>query len=128
VRDGISFLLKCSGILTRTYDSAVALLNRAEGLSPGCIVSDVRMPDMDGLQLLQRLKEKGLPHPVIIVTGHGDVALAVEAMRAGALDFLEKPFKDETLLASVNSALDINAQASRKGAAKDQLRATLRSL
>lgn len=112
VRDSLSFLLSASGMTPVTYESALALLDRA-GLEPGCIVTDVRMPGMTGLDLVLNLKERGLVHPVIVITGHGDVALAVEAMKAGVVDFLEKPFDDEVLLKAVQTALarDENAAA-----------------
>ena len=83
----------------RTYESAAAFLAALPTISSGCIVTDVRMPEMSGIDLLRRLKELGVALPVIVITGHGDVPLAVEAMKVGAVDFLEKPFDDEVLLA-----------------------------
>jgi two-component system response regulator FixJ len=105
VRDSLSFLLSSSGMTPLIYESALALLDRVGALEPGCIVTDVRMPGMTGLELVVKLKERGLAHPVIVITGHGDVALAVEAMKAGVVDFLEKPFDDEVLLKAVQTAL-----------------------
>lgn len=105
IRDSLSFLLDSAGFTAHTYEAASALLARIGELEPGCIVTDVRMPGMTGLELVARLKELGLPHPVIVLTGHADVALAIEAMKAGVLDFLEKPFDDEALLGAVRSAL-----------------------
>lgn len=105
IRDSLSFLLESAGLTARTYDTAAALLARIGELEPGCVVTDVRMPGMTGLELVARLKGLGIVHPVIVLTGHADVALAIEAMKAGVLDFLEKPFDDEALLSAVRSAL-----------------------
>ena len=105
VRDSLAFLLTTAGIEVRTYESARAFLDGMEGIASGCVVTDVRMPQMSGLELLQRLQEIKAELPVIVITGHGDVPLAVEAMKAGAVDFLEKPFDDETLLSAIRAAL-----------------------
>lgn len=105
LRDSIGFLLASAGIAWRSYPSALALLDRVDVLETGCILTDVRMPAMSGLELVQELKRRGVPHPVIVLTGHADVALAVQAMKAGVGDFLEKPFQPEALLASVRQAL-----------------------
>jgi two-component system response regulator FixJ len=105
VRDSLVFLLTTADIKVQAYDTPEAFLDRVEGITSGCVVTDLRMPQMSGLELLQQLKEIRAELPVIVVTGHGDVPLAVEAMRAGAADFLEKPFDDETLLAAVRAAL-----------------------
>ena len=105
VRRAVAFLLGAAGLAVRVHESAVKFLEELENLQPGCIVSDVRMPGMDGVELLRRLKERGANMPAIIMTGHADVALAVEAMKAGAVDFIEKPFDDEALLTAVRSAL-----------------------
>lgn len=117
IRRSLTFLLRTAGIVSRAYDSALAFLGDADKLAPGCIVTDVRMPGMDGLELVRRLKEAKIRHPTIVMTGHGDIALAVEAMKAGAADFIEKPFKDEVLLAAVRAALAVDAQASESQAA-----------
>ena len=105
IRDSISFLLDVSGLQATTYESARAFLDRLDEAERGCIVSDIRMPDISGLDLVRKLNEMGRPWPVIIITGHADVPLAVEAMKAGVLDFLEKPFEDDRLIAAVKSAL-----------------------
>lgn len=107
IRDSLSFLLETADLTPRTYESASSLLERVAELEPGCIVTDVRMPGMSGLELVVRLKELGAPHPVIVLTGHADVALAIEAMKAGVVEFLEKPFDDEALLNAVHAALAI---------------------
>jgi two-component system response regulator FixJ len=104
-RQSLAFLLESAQIGVRTYASATMFLDLVTGMSASCIVTDVRMPGMSGIDLLRRLKELGIEVPVIVITGHGDVPLAVEAMKIGAADFLEKPFDDEVLLASVRSAL-----------------------
>jgi two-component system response regulator FixJ len=105
VRDSLAFLLNTARLKVRTYDSANAFLSSLPNIDPGCIVTDVRMPEISGIDLLRRLKELKLGMPVIVITGHGDVQLAVEAMKIGATDFIEKPFDDELLLAAVKSAL-----------------------
>ncbi len=105
IRDSLSFLLSAAELTPVVYESALALLDRADQLEPGCIVTDVRMPGMSGLELVLKLKEMRLYHPVIVLTGHGDVALAVEAMKAGVVDFIEKPFDEDTLLKAVQTAL-----------------------
>jgi len=105
VRRGLSFLLSTTGFAVKVYESAIQFLKSCTPALTGCIVSDVRMPEMDGLQLLRQLKEKSIGLPVIVMTGHADVALAVEAMKFGAVDFLEKPFPDKMLLAAIRSAL-----------------------
>ena len=105
VRESLSFLLGTAGIAVRIHESAVAFLNAAGIPAAGCIITDVRMPDMTGIELLRRLKASMFGIPVIVMTGHGDVPLAVEAMKAGAVDFLEKPFDDELMLTAVRAAL-----------------------
>ena len=105
VRESLEFLLRAAKIEVRTYDSATTFLAAMSGISTGCIVTDVRMPGLSGVDLLRQLKARGSTMPVIVITGHGDIQLAVEAMKIGAADFLEKPFDDEALLASVNTAL-----------------------
>ena len=105
-RESLAFLLGTAGVAVRTYESAVAFMEALPPVRAGCVVTDVRMPGMTGMELLQRLRERGIGLPVIVITGHGDVPLAVEAMKLGAADFIEKPFDDEVLLASVKTALD----------------------
>jgi len=111
VRDSIAFSLDTADLPSRTYESAVELLEALPTLEDGCIVTDVRMPEMNGIELVRRLKAAGAPHPVIVITGHADVPLAIEAMKAGVVDFLEKPFDDEALLAAIRRALDLRAKA-----------------
>jgi two-component system, LuxR family, response regulator FixJ len=105
VRDSLGFRLRAASLEVRLYESAQALLARGDGLEPGCIITDVRMPGMSGIELIAKLKENGAPHPVIVLTGHADVPLAVTAMKAGVVDFLEKPFDDDVLLRAIATAL-----------------------
>jgi two-component system, LuxR family, response regulator FixJ len=104
-RQSLAFLLQSADLEVRTYASAAVFLDLAPKLGSGCVITDVRMPGMNGIDLLRRLKELTVDVPVIVITGHGDVPLAVEAMKTGAVDFLEKPFDDDVLLKSVRSAL-----------------------
>src|SRR5688572_9078265 len=101
MRQSIAFLLRTANLEAQTYESALAFLEALPKIKTGCIVTDVRMPGMTGIDLMKRLRELNVTIPIIVITGHGDVPLAVEAMKGGALDFLEKPFDDEILLASV---------------------------
>jgi two-component system, LuxR family, response regulator FixJ len=114
VRQALAFLLTTSGHAVRVYDSAEAFLAALPSVQPGCIVTDVRMPGIDGLALQRELKTRAITLPVIVITGHGDVPLAVEAMKAGAVDFLEKPFDDEALLGAIRVAIDRHAHDSRR--------------
>jgi two-component system response regulator FixJ len=105
MRDSLGLLLATSGFAVRLYDSAGAFLAAAPSVS-GCVLTDVRMPDIDGLELQRRLCEQRLPLAVVVMTGQADIAVAVNAMRAGAVDFLEKPFEEPALLEAVRRALD----------------------
>jgi two-component system response regulator FixJ len=115
VRKSLAFLLASEGISVRLHESATGFLDDAQGIEAGCIVTDVRMPGIDGIELIRRLKERGIALPVIVMTGHADVPMAVEAMKEGAVDFLEKPFGDEVLLAAVRSALARQERNSHHG-------------
>ncbi len=125
VRRALAFLLGTAGLAVKVYESATLFLEKFDDSQTGCIVTDVRMPGMDGIQLLRRLNESKTKLPVIVMTGHADVPLAVEAMKCGAVDFIEKPFSDDVLLAAIQSAL-----ASQSGSAGDleQVRARIASL
>jgi two-component system response regulator FixJ len=113
VRESTRVLLESAGFKVRVYASATAFL--ADRPPPvGCLIADIRMPEMDGLELQEELIRRGVDLPVIIMTGHGDVPLAVRAMKAGALDFIEKPFNDEFMLASVRRALEIGLRTRNK--------------
>src|SRR3569833_2810775 len=106
VRNSLAFLLGTSGFAVRTHASATAFLEIAGSIKNGCLVTDLRMPDVDGVELLRRLTASGHLLPAIVVTGHGDVQMAVEAMKNGAIDFIEKPFADDVLLESISRAVD----------------------
>ena len=101
IRRSAGFMLKSSGYRVETYESGVELLKRDRHLEPGCILLDVRMPGMDGLEVQRALRERGVTLPVVVMTGHGDISVAVRAMKAGAVDFIEKPFEKAALLASL---------------------------
>jgi len=124
-RDSLAFLFRTAEVDVRTYASATEFLAAAPSLKGGCVVTDVRMPQMDGLELLRRLRTLDIPLPVIVMTGHGDIPLAVEAMKAGAVDFFEKPFGDDAMLAAVQRALgrqrDDSAREAERAAAKERL-------
>lgn len=127
IRRSVSFMLKTSGHQVQTYESGTDLLKHAADLKDGCVLLDIRMPGMDGVQVQQALLEKGVTLPVIIMTGHGDVTLAVKAMKAGAVDFVEKPFAKEALLSSLREGFDRLARkevtADRRRDAEVRLRA-----
>jgi two-component system response regulator FixJ len=105
VRDSLELLLESSGHAVRTFEAAVEALSACRYQVPACIVTDVRMPEMDGLEFQHKLTAAGIEVPVIVMTGHADVPLAVRAMKAGAVDFIEKPFGDTVILASIETAL-----------------------
>src|SRR5215468_428810 len=128
VREVLSFQLGSAGMDVRTYDSAVGFLKIAPTVQAGCIITDVRMPELSGMDLLRRLRELKVTAPVIVITAHGDIPLAVEAMRLGAVDFLEKPFEDEILLASVRSALDRGDRDQKRQAERNKIEARLAEL
>lgn len=112
VRQSLAFLLSAAGFAVRVHESAVAFLTALPEVTGGCVLTDVRMPQMNGMELQRRLAELKSGLPVIVMTGHGDVPLAVEAMKAGAVDFIEKPFDDEVLLSAIRAALTRRARES----------------
>jgi two-component system response regulator FixJ len=115
VRDSIAFLLEAAGFEVKAYDSGSRFFEQFTGVEGGCVLTDVRMPGLTGLELVAKLRAKGSTLPIVVITGHADVALAVEAMKAGVEDFIEKPFDDVVLVKSVESAL-ARAGASTNGA------------
>jgi two-component system response regulator FixJ len=128
VRDALKILLRMSGYRVEVFESALAFLKDADIPSAACLIADIRMPDMDGLELQQTLVRRGVELPVIIMTGHGDVPLAVKAMKAGAIDFLEKPFEEANLLASIKTALAKRAIGHAKSEEGEKVRARLTEL
>jgi two-component system, LuxR family, response regulator FixJ len=128
VRESIDFLLRSAGLSVRTYDSAASFLDAAPTIAAGCIITDVRMPGLSGIDLLRRLQEMRIGLPVIVITGHGDVPLAVEAMKCGAIDFLEKPFDDDVMLASVRSALNRSEESAAIESERADIRARIAAL
>ena len=128
MRDSLAFLLDVNGFRPEVFESSAAFLAKPAGNDPACIVSDIRMPGMNGIELVRTLKSEGIPSPVILITGHGDVALAVEAMKAGAVDFIEKPFDDAALLGAIRLALEAHPAVVGDNAALIQAQARLAEL
>ncbi len=125
IRRSASFMLRTGGLVVKTYASGLELLTVGKGLEPGCILLDVRMPGMDGLEVQKALQDEGILLPVIVMTGHGDVAVAVQAMKAGAIDFIEKPFEKAMLLDALEEGFAQIAQAGTRAARGDEARAKL---
>jgi two-component system response regulator FixJ len=128
LRDSLSFLLASSGLSVRLFDSAEAFLAAPPPLAEGCILTDIRMQGLDGIELLCRLRETGHGIPVIVMTGHGDVPLAVRAMKLGATDFVEKPFDGDALVKVLIAALMPESSVSAKDAISGELLSRLASL
>ncbi len=104
VRKSLAFLLTMTGFTVRVHESASSFLAAAKTIGKACLITDLRMPDMSGVELLEKLKETGTTIPAVVITGHGDVPMAVAAMKAGAADFIEKPFEDEALVEAIKRA------------------------
>src|SRR5215468_2007019 len=121
LRESLAFLLRSAALEVRSFESAKAFLDVLPHAIPGCVITDVRMPDMSGIELLRRLKELKIGVPVIVITGHGDIALAVEAMKMGAADFFEKPFDDDLLVASVRAVLRQREDQTKRGAERAEI-------
>jgi two-component system, LuxR family, response regulator FixJ len=128
VRQSLAFLLSTAGVAVRVYDSATSFLDALPSLQSGCLITDVRMPDMTGIELLQRLKAKSIDLPVIVITGHGDIPLAVEAMRSGAIDFIEKPFAEDAILKAVHAAEHVVRKRGKRSEEEAAVAARLGSL
>jgi two-component system, LuxR family, response regulator FixJ len=128
VRQSLEFLLTTAGLKAKSFESAKAFFEVLPEIGFGCVITDVRMPEITGIDLLKRVKEVNADLPVIVITGHGDIALAVEAMKIGAIDFLEKPFEDDHLLDAVKSALDREADAVQRKAQVTEVQDKLASL
>ena len=121
LRESLAFLLRTHQLEVRSFDSAKTFLDALPDASLGCVITDIRMPGMSGIDLLRRLKELKVSVPVIVITGHGDVSLAVEAMKIGAADFFEKPFNDDQLVASVRAALQQRQDQTKRGAERTEI-------
>jgi two-component system response regulator FixJ len=128
VRDSLSFLLRAAGFNVVAHQSATHFLKTVTRDIDGCVITDVRMPDMSGLDLLKELRNQSCMVPVIVVTGHGDIQLAVEAMKSGAIDFLEKPFDDERVLAAVRSGLEARRAQDERVGRRHEIEERLESL
>lgn len=125
VRDLLALQLEASGFAPETFASALEFLQRVNALTPGVVISDVRMPEIDGIELQERLGKMKVNMPTIIVTGHGDVSMAVRAMKAGAVDFIEKPFTNDAILASIRLAQSRFAEQQASDAAGETARARI---
>ncbi len=128
VRRAVSFVLRTSGFEVAQYVSGIEFLREVRHAAPGCILLDIRMPDMDGLDVQRELNARGVAMPVVMLTGHGDVAAAVQAMQAGAVDFLEKPSERDVLLRAIGSAFDRLAHAGQAAAAQTEAKLRIAAL
>ena len=128
IRRSAGFMLKTSGYLVKSYPSGVELLKQARQLDGGCILLDVRMPGMDGLEVQRELRGRGISLPVIVMTGHGDVNVAVQAMKAGAVDFIEKPFEKATLLQAIDEGFSRIEHSQRREARAQEAQVRLEAL
>lgn len=128
MRDSLDFLLGAADFNVRLFESALHFLDALPGVDFGCVVSDVRMPGIDGIEMLKRLKSSRSTFPVVIMTGHGDVPLAVEAMKLGAVDFLEKPFEDDRLIGMIDIALKQAESGAQTEAVTVEIAARIASL
>ncbi|MBT2970889.1 MAG: DNA-binding response regulator [gamma proteobacterium symbiont of Ctena orbiculata] len=128
VRGALKLLFESVGLPVICYPSAVDYLDQFNELLPGCLVVDIRMPGMSGLDMQEKLAERPIHPPVIIITGHGDVPMAVRAVQAGAVDFIEKPFRDQILLDSVHRAIEMDAERRGEASRLSEIREHLNQL
>lgn len=128
VRDALRLLFQSVGMKVVEFESARAALAGADGLGAGCLITDLRMPLMSGIDLIKALRESGCGLPIVVISGHGDVKLAVRALKAGANDFVEKPFNDQDLLDAVNAALRVPAGGTGRPAIGDDLAARVEQI
>jgi RNA polymerase sigma factor (sigma-70 family) len=128
IRDSLSLLMRSAGLSSESFAGAGDFLAQVAADRPGCLILDVRMPEIDGLELQRQLAARGSRLPIIMLTGHGDVPVAVEALRAGAIDFLTKPFDSQALLARIHEAIDLDERARQKHLDRDRIRALLDTL
>jgi two-component system, LuxR family, response regulator FixJ len=127
-RESLTFMLGTAKFAARSWESAKAFLDVTSAIQGDCIITDVRMPEVDGIELLRRLKERNINWPVIVITGHDDVSLAVEAMKQGAVDFIEKPYDSEVLLGAVRAALSSHEQSEARESQKAEVRERMAAL
>ncbi|MXP13196.1 response regulator [Altererythrobacter confluentis] len=128
VRRSVGFMLRTSGFTLQVFESGLAFLHEVGKLDPGCVLLDIRMPGMDGLDVQQELNNRGVLFPVVIMTGHGDVELAVKAMKGGALDFIEKPFEKVVLTAAIKECYHRLEDASHRHSKRDEAKLRLNGL
>jgi two-component system response regulator FixJ len=128
IRRSVSFMLRTSGYVVKTYASGVDFLKEANDASPGCILLDVMMPQVDGIEVQRRLRAQGIFWPVIVMTAHGDVAVSVQAMKGGAADFIEKPFEKAVLLGAIEDGFGRLEETNRRHARGEEARARLQAL
>lgn len=128
IRRSTSFMLRTSGYAVQSWPSGAAFLKDLRHVEPGCILLDIRMPEMDGLAVQAALVERGVTMPVVILTGHGDISIAVQAMKAGAVDFLEKPFEKKALLGAIEQACERMASADDRAARAADAKTVLAAL
>jgi two-component system, LuxR family, response regulator FixJ len=121
VRDSLKLLLETAGFSVMAFPTGMAFLETVAPTAQGCVLMDVRMPGMGGLEVHQELRRRNSALPVIVITGHGDVPLAVRAMKAGAADFIEKPFTDETILGGIRRALELGQESRQEQAANAEI-------
>ena len=128
IRRSASFMLRTSGYLVKTYRSGVDFLKEAGDAAPGCVLLDVRMAEMDGLEVQRAMRDRGILLPVIVMTGHGDVGVAVQAMKSGAVDFIEKPFEKSVMLSALEEGFSRLEQAGRRNVRAEEAKARLEAL
>ncbi len=128
VRQSLALLIRSMGLEAEVFESAAAFLAAYDAPRSGCLLLDIRMPGMSGLELQEELQRRAIDLPVIFITGHGDVAMAVRAMKSGAVDFIEKPFNDQQLLDRINQSLELDRQARNARAERSSLAARIELL
>ncbi|MDJ0977580.1 MAG: response regulator [Erythrobacter sp.] len=128
VRRSVGFMLKTSGHKVSAFESGSQFLKAVRNIAPGCILLDIQMPEIDGLEVQKELRERGVAFPVIVMTGHGDVHVAVRAMKAGALDFIEKPFAKETLIEALGEAFERLDRSGAKSKRREEAEVLINSL
>ncbi len=128
VRDSLQWLIQSVGLRVETFSDALTFLDQADPSRPGCVVLDVRLPGISGLEVQEQLAERGLDWPIIVITGHGDVPMAVRAMKSGALDFIEKPFSDQVLLDQVQRAIELDTRRRSERAETDGITQRINTL